>query len=112
MTFHSAKRRAHRKSTSLCYELHGRPLKECLTGLRTSASSLHHIYGFRWWQIPLLRLTFLDGKKRWTAYVAELRCLGLNPNILLDFVADDSPEALTDDVLFLNELLCAPARHQ
>jgi hypothetical protein len=45
------------------------------------------------------------GKDRWTAYVSELRSLGLTPNILLEFVVGDSPEALTDDALFLNEIL-------
>jgi hypothetical protein len=45
------------------------------------------------------------GKDRWTAYVSELRALGVDANILLEFVAGDSPEALTDDAAFLNEML-------
>ena len=77
-----------------------------------SAARIYHIHGFRCWQIPSRSLTFLNDKDRWTVYAAELRCLGLHPNILLEFVDDDSAEALTDDSLFLNELLCAPARHQ
>jgi hypothetical protein len=32
----------------------------------------------------------------------------LDPSILLEFVANDSPEALVDDALFLNELLHGP----
>jgi len=34
----------------------------------------------------------------------------LDANILLEFVAGDSPQSLTDDALFLNEILRAPAR--
>jgi hypothetical protein len=45
------------------------------------------------------------GKDRWIAYVSELRALGLSPNILLEFVVGDCPEALSDDALFLNEIL-------
>jgi hypothetical protein len=40
--------------------------------------------------------------------VAELQNLGLDPSILLEFVANDSPESLVDDALFLNELLHGP----
>jgi len=49
------------------------------------------------------------GKDRWIAYVSELRALGLDTKILLEFVAGDSPQALTDDALFLNEILRLPA---
>ena len=91
---------------------HGRPLDECLAGLRTLAPRLHHIHGFHWWPDSSHRLPLRDGKDRWTAYVAELRFLGLNPNILLEFVAGDSPETLAGDALFLNELLRDPARRQ
>ena len=84
---------------------HGRALEECLHGLRTLAPRLHHVHGFHWWPDPSHRLPLRSGKDRWTAYVSELRDLGVDANILLEFVAGDSPEALTDDAAFLNEVL-------
>ena len=86
---------------------HGRTLEECLTGLRTLAPRLHHIHAFHWWPSPAHRLPLLEGKERWTAYIAELRKLNLSPNILLEFVAGDSSESLTKDAAFLNEMLRA-----
>jgi sugar phosphate isomerase/epimerase len=87
---------------------HGRPLEECLADLRTLAPRLHHIHGFYWCPDFSHRLPLREGKDRWTAYVAELQTLGLDPNILLEFIANDSPEALVDDAKFLNELLHGP----
>jgi len=84
---------------------HGRPLEECLNGLRTLARRIHHVHGFHWWPDSSHRLPLRVGKDRWTAYVSELRALGLDANILLEFVAGDSPQSLTDDALFLNEIL-------
>ena len=84
---------------------HGRPLEECLHGLRTLTPRLQHVHGFHWWPDPSHRLPLREGKDRWTAYVSELRALGVDANILLEFVAGDSPEALTDDAAFLNEML-------
>ena len=84
---------------------HSRPLEECLAGLRTLAPRLQHVHGFHWWPDPAHRQPLRAGEERWKAYVAELRALGIDANILLEFVAGDSPEALTDDALFLNEIL-------
>jgi len=84
---------------------HGRPLEECVNGLRTLASRLHHVHAFHWWPDPSHRLPLRAGKDRWIPYVSELRALGLDTKILLEFVAGDSPQALTDDALFLNEII-------
>ena len=63
------------------------------------------MHGFHWWPDSSHRLPLRAGKDGWTAYVSELRALGLDANILLEFVAGDSPQSLTDDALFLNEIL-------
>jgi hypothetical protein len=63
------------------------------------------VHGFHWWPDPAHSLPLRAGKDRWKAHVAELLALGIDANILLEFVAGDSPEALTDDALFLNEIL-------
>jgi sugar phosphate isomerase/epimerase len=84
---------------------HGRPLEECVNGLRNLASRLHHVHAFHWWPDPSNRLPLRAGKDRWIAYVSELRALGVDTKILLEFVAGDSPQALTDDALFLNEII-------
>lgn len=84
---------------------HGRPLDECLAGLRLLAPRLQHVHSFHWWPDPSHRIALRDGKDRWSAYIAELRSLGIDANILLEFVANDSPEALVDDALFLNQLI-------
>jgi sugar phosphate isomerase/epimerase len=96
---------AHPFIKTLWQPPHGRPLEECLHGLRTLAPRLQHVHGFHWWPDPSHRLPLRAGKDRWTAYVSELRALGVDANILLEFVAGDSPEALTDDAAFLNEVL-------
>ena len=96
---------AHPFIKTLWQPPHGRPLEECLSGLRTLAPRLQHVHAFHWWPDPSHRLAFRDGKDRWAAYISELRVLGLSPSILLEFVAGDSPEALTDDALFLHEIL-------
>jgi sugar phosphate isomerase/epimerase len=96
---------AHPFIKTLWQPPHGRPLEECLHGLRTLAPRLQHVHGFHWWPDPSHRLPLRAGEERWKAYVAELRALGIDANILLEFVAGDSPEALTDDALFLNEIL-------
>lgn len=44
-------------------------------------------------------------------YVGELRSLSCNPDILLEFFVGDDPSSLTDDALFVNELL-APQRDE
>jgi sugar phosphate isomerase/epimerase len=96
---------AHPFIKTLWQPPHGRPLEECISGLRTLAPRLQHVHAFHWWPDPSHRLAFRDGKDRWAAYISELRVLGLSPSILLEFVAGDSPEALTDDALFLHEIL-------
>ncbi|MEI6033383.1 MAG: sugar phosphate isomerase/epimerase [Verrucomicrobiae bacterium] len=84
---------------------HGRPMDECLAGLRLMAPRLHHVHAFHWWPDPGHRLPLREGADRWAAYVAELCALGCDPNVLLEFVAGDDPAALADDALFLRELL-------
>lgn len=101
---------AHPFIKTLWQPPHGRPLEECLSGLRILAPRLHHVHGFHWWPDTSHRLPLRAGMDRWTAYVSELRALSVDANILLEFVAGDSPEALTDDAAALNELLREPER--
>lgn len=46
----------------------------------------------------------MGAEKKPVTWVA-IRALGLSPNILLEFAICDSPEALTDDAFFLNDIL-------
>lgn len=79
--------------------------EECIAGLRRLAPRLHHVHAFHWWPDYSHRHPLREGADRWSAYVAELRSLGCDPDILLEFVVGDDPESLTDDARFLNELL-------
>jgi len=54
---------------------------------------------------PKHHLPLRTGKNRWNPYVLELRALRLSPKILHNFAIGDSPEALTNDALFLNKIL-------
>ncbi len=84
---------------------HGIPLEKCLAELRTLAPRVHHIHTFHWWPDSGHRFPLRAGAERWSAYVAELRRLGCDPNLLLEFVREDDPAALVDDALCLRELL-------
>lgn len=83
----------------------GASREECLAGLRRLAPRLQHLHAFHWWPDCFHRHPLREGADRWSAYVGELRSLGCDPDILLEFVVDDDPESLRDDALFLNELL-------
>ncbi|MFN6016426.1 MAG: sugar phosphate isomerase/epimerase family protein [Verrucomicrobiota bacterium] len=83
----------------------GATREECLAGLRRLAPRLHHVHAFHWWPDYSQRHPLRDGEENWSAYVAELRAHGYDPDILLEFVVGDDPASLTDDALFLNELL-------
>jgi sugar phosphate isomerase/epimerase len=84
---------------------HGRPLDECLSSLRLLAPRLHHVHAFHWWPDPSHRLPLREGWDRWASYIATLRSIGCDPDILLEFVPNDDPAALVDDALVLRELL-------
>lgn len=83
----------------------GASREECLTGLRTIAPRLHHVHAFHWWPDYSHRHPLRDGADRWSAYVGELRALGCDPDILLEFVVADDPASLIDDAKFLIELI-------
>jgi sugar phosphate isomerase/epimerase len=74
-------------------------------GLRTIAPRLHHVHAFHWWPDYSHRHPLRDGADRWSAYVSELRALGCDPDILLEFVVADDPASLIDDAKFLIELI-------
>ena len=83
----------------------GASREECLAELRLMAPRLHHVHAFHWWPDYSHRYPLREGADCWSAYVSELRALGCDPDILLEFVVGDDPASLPDDARFLNELL-------
>ncbi len=83
----------------------GASREECLTELQRLASRLHHVHAFHWWPDYSQRHPLREGANLWSAYVNELRALGCDPDILLEFVVGDDLASLPEDARFLNELL-------
>ena len=83
----------------------GASREECLAELRLMAPRLHHVHAFHWWPDYSHRYPLREGADCWSAYVSELRALGCDPDILLEFVVGDDLASLPEDARFLNELL-------
>ena len=83
----------------------GASREECLAELQRLASRLHHVHAFHWWPDYSHRHPLREGANLWSAYVNELRALGCDPDILLEFVVGDDLASLPEDARFLNELL-------
>jgi sugar phosphate isomerase/epimerase len=83
---------------------HGRPLPECVESLRSVAHRLQHIHVFHWWPDSSTRHPLCEGGERWTAYVQELRELGRECPLLLEFVCGDALDSFRDDARTLREL--------
>lgn len=84
---------------------HGKTLEEYLASLRALMPRLHHIHVFHWWPDPAHRCALADGRQRWEAYVAELRAVSKDVDLLLEFVRDDEPAALEEDAKTLRGIL-------
>ena len=95
---------SHPFVTSLWQPPHGFSKEECIHSLRCLMPFIQHIHVFHWWPDFTHRLRLEDGLERWTAYVAELRRAELDLPLLLEFVADDRPEALVEDARTLLRL--------
>jgi 3-dehydroshikimate dehydratase len=83
----------------------GASREECLAGLRLVGPRLHHVHAFHWWPDHSRRHPLREGAERWSAYVGELRTLGCDPDILLEFVVGDDPASLSDDAKCLVALV-------
>jgi len=83
----------------------GHSVESCLEGLRIIMPWILNVHAFHWWPDSSTRLPLRAGAEHWRAYLKELRAAGHDPDVLLEFVRDDSPAALRDDAEALLEIL-------
>ncbi len=82
---------------------------EHLEEIKAIAPYLVTFHVFNWDQDNArYRLSDLDGHKRWRAYIAQARLMGVEPNALLEFVKDDTLESFRLDAQSLKQLCLKP----
>lgn len=83
--------------------------EEHLEEIKALAPYLVSFHVFNWDQDNTrYGLSENQGLKRWRAYLAQARLLGLTPNALLEFVKDDSSDAFRQDAQSLIQLAQKP----
>ena len=81
----------------------GYSLEQCLASLRSVLPRLQHVHAFHWWP-DYCRLPLAEGRERWVAYIGELCRHGIDCEVLLEYVKDDSTVQLAADAAILNQL--------
>ena len=81
----------------------GMPDAEAIASLRAVMHRLCAVHAFSWW--PLRERHSLDRRADlWRTVARELASSGVSPDVLLEFVSDDSPDALDRDAATLARL--------
>ena len=68
---------------------------------------LANVHAFHWGVGPRRRLPLADGEQLWIPYLRRIRSTGRDHFVMLEFVEDDSPEALRRDAATLKGWLDA-----
>lgn len=88
----------------------GQSLEYCRDGLETVLPWLEYLHCFHWHENPRERRPLAEGADRWKVYVERAAAAprGVDPRwVLLEFVPDDSVDALIRDAAVLREWLSA-----
>jgi sugar phosphate isomerase/epimerase len=80
----------------------------CMDSLDEVLPLLHHVHVFHWWPDASNRLPLSHGGSRWRLYLEKIRKHRPQCDLLLEFVADDSPAQLLQDAACLNRWLAGP----
>jgi 3-dehydroshikimate dehydratase len=72
-----------------------------LTGLRKVLPWIHYLHVFHWWPTHHDRLPLAHGEDRWLPFLHAAKTCGHDLYALLEFVPDDSPDALRRDAAVL-----------
>jgi 3-dehydroshikimate dehydratase len=86
---------------------HGESLEECANRLRDVLPRLRNVHVFHWWPTHGTRHSLAEGEARWQAYINIVRQTGRTTDMLLEFVAGDSPLQLLQDAATLKCLLAS-----
>lgn len=83
----------------------GRDREYCLQGLRTVLPWLVNIHAFTWRFEPRRRLALAEGRADWLEYLKAAGSTGRDHYVMLEFVRDDSPDAMLQDAATLRQWL-------
>lgn len=84
---------------------HGQSIEECVGSLLEVMPRIRNVHVFHWWPTHSERHSLSEGEDRWRAYIDILRETTRPVDLLLEFVANDSPAQLLDDAATLRHFL-------
>lgn len=80
-----------------------------LAGLEAILSRLTNIHCFHWAEAKKRRRPLVEGARHWKEYLARAAATGRDHFVMLEFVADESPENFLRDAAVLKRLLTGTA---
>jgi sugar phosphate isomerase/epimerase len=83
----------------------GESMEACTQRLLDVLPRLRNVHVFHWWPTARERHPLSAGEARWRVYIDILRETGKTIDLLLEFVAGDSPDQLLADAATLRALL-------
>lgn len=80
-------------------------IEENVAELRQVVPFLRHVHVYEWHETQNGKVSLsLHGSKQWPRYIQELRTLGLEVPLLLEFVPEDAPEVLRREATALRAM--------
>lgn len=83
----------------------GESVEACAARLRDVLPRLRNIHAFHWWPTAHDRHPLVDGEAQWRSYLDIVRSRDRPVDVLLEFVARDSPKQLAEDASTLRRWL-------
>jgi 3-dehydroshikimate dehydratase len=96
---------AHPNIEFLWQPSNGESVQACVDRLHEVLPRVRNVHVFHWWPTARERLPLSEGEARWRTYVDIVRETGRTTDLLLEFVANDSPAQLLEDAATLQRLL-------
>ena len=98
---------AHDNIRTYWQPAHAQPFQDRLAGLEAILPWLTNIHCFLWTEAKKRRRPLAEGTGHWQQYLARAAATGRDHFVMLEFVADDSPENFLTDAAELKRLLAA-----
>ncbi len=96
---------AHPAVKTLWQPPQGADTEECILSLQDALPYLSNVHVFHWWPDGKHRRPLDNGMDRWRRFVSEIRSYGADPDLLLEFMPDDSIETLPTEAATLHHLI-------
>lgn len=79
--------------------------EECVLSLEEALPYLANVHVFYWWPDAKHRRPLADGMDRWRRFVSQICSYGADPDLLLEFMPDDSITSLSTEAATLRRLV-------